>query len=96
MKSVQFRMPDAKTVLYAIDMSFAGVFQDSARQRVVRTSADRLFFNRDTTDLTNSFAGFVQIFLNETATSLKSPTLVSYPVDVLFLNYRKDYVMKLI
>lgn len=58
--------------------------------------ADRLFWNDDSLNLRRSFILFVQIWSDETATSLKSSALIAQSVHAMLLIFSKRYKTKLI
>lgn len=49
-----------------------------------------------TTSLPASFVRFVQIFSEQTVTSLKSSALVAFPVHLVLLSFGKEYKKRLI
>lgn len=52
------------------------MFKSKVRRRVVPVCADWVIWNKDSSDLPRSFAGFDQTFPGSTVTSLKSYEMV--------------------
>lgn len=69
-----------------------GTTEGSIGQKVLRTSADREFWNEHLPELTRSFVGSVRILSDKKVTSFKSFVLVTSLVHMLLFNLRKEYV----
>lgn len=55
-----------------------------------------MLWSEDSADVPRSLAGVVKLFSTKTSTSLKSATLVAFPVHVVKLNFGKEYKKRLI
>lgn len=71
--------------------SFFKTLEGEVRQVELRTSADGVFWNEDLSDLSRSYAAFVQIFSDKMERSSKSSALAACPMHVVPLKFIKVY-----
>lgn len=90
------RAEEKESVLHRIYTTFVETTEDRVCQRVLRTSAVRVFWNEDLPDLPRSSVRILQIFLDKTVKSKRGSVLVAYPVRVLLLNFSKEYSKRVI
>lgn len=82
--------------LHAMDTRFSRTLKDRVRQRVLQTFADQIFLNEDSPVYPRAFVGFVQIFLDKRAKTVKYIRTFSLSVHVVLLNFSEDYEKKMI
>lgn len=76
---------------YIIDTSSFIMLDGRVRRRVFRTTSDRTYWNEGSPSLSRSFVAFVRKFSDESVTDLKSFALSKYPVQVVLLNFSREY-----
>lgn len=75
--------------------SYFGRVEGRGRQMVLRTSADLIFWNEDSSEYLRSFAGFIQICSNNTLTSLQISALFAYPMHAVLLKFKTEHKTRL-
>lgn len=80
---------------HSTNKSFCRTSEGRFRQRWFRKSANQLFWDEDQSDLPPSLVGFVQIFPDKAAASLKCSVPVAYPMHVALLNFSQEYKKRL-
>ena len=88
-----FRPDTSSNVTYSQPMNspFFGSLYNKRRSMVLRSSDPNTFWVDTCTEGGASFVGFLQIYSDKTAMTLKSNAMVAYPVHVVFLNTTTSY-----
>lgn len=81
---------EEKRVFHLMVKSFSRTLECRVCQRVLRTSADRVLWNKDWSDLQRSIVGFEQIFSDKMAWSLASYAPVAYQMHAVLLSFSKE------
>lgn len=68
-ESMRLRKSEKEKLLHTMYTNFLRTLEDRVRQRVLQTSANRVFWNGNSPDLLKAFVGFVGISSEKTATS---------------------------
>lgn len=77
-------------MLHSIDISYFSALEGRVPYRVLRSSADRIFWKKDSPELLRLFAGSVQIFSDKTVMIFKSFVLIVILVHVVLLISDKE------
>lgn len=77
--------------LHAMGATFFSTAGGSVRYSMIQTSADWILGNTNSPDLLKPFAGFVEIFYDKRASSMKSTVLVGHLVHMLPFRSSKTY-----
>lgn len=85
------RMVELEGVLHPVRTIIFGTVEEWWRQRLLRTSADRVFRNENLPDSHMLVVRFVQIFSEKMATLLKRPAVVAYSYHAVLLTFKKAY-----
>lgn len=95
-KGMRLRKEEKERVLHPTDTNFVKMLEDRVDQVVLGTSINQVLWNEDPPDTPRTFAGFVRIFSENTATSLKGSALVSYQEHLVLFNIRKECSKRLL
>lgn len=87
---MRFQTAEKERILESMDMSFLKTLDSRAQQRVLQTSEDLGVLNKDSPDLSISFAGFVQILSDKTGKSLQGSSLAPHPGHMVLLDFSKE------
>lgn len=93
-ESMRLRTAEKERVLHSTDTKFLRLMEGKVRQRVLQKSIHPMCWDEDFPYLLKSILGFVQVFSEEAATSLKGFKIVIYPVYVVLPFFGKEYKMR--
>lgn len=84
-----------KRMFHPIDTDFFKTLGERIHQKLLRTSAYRVFWSEDSPHFRRSFIKFVHVFLDNTEMTSKHSALIAYPVHVVPFNFSKEYMKRM-